>query len=111
MKNKQIVDNKKLFQKILKECPDSVSIDSVFKSIGKKRLVKYFNYECGINGKERKFRGEQGIEIRWSKSGYGFGTIKISEKDGKLFINTESMGKDFAVLILLSLIIKATVSG
>jgi len=73
-----------LLDRILKRFADDVCIDTV--------------YECGK---------AKGFEIAWSKKGVGFGDIRIYQKNGKLFIDTETMGKVFALTIMAEVIRKA----
>jgi hypothetical protein len=96
---------KKKLEKVLSKFPNTVNINYVY---------KYPKIEGGANlawtpdqkdGRVSKL--EQGINIGWSKRGMGFGSILIYQKNGELFLDTESMGKEFALFVLAGLIQKA----
>ena len=98
----------KAFEKLLQKFPDHVCINYVFKN--KKKGggdIAYTPDEA--NGKVSTLR--QGFEIGWSIKGTGFGGIKIYQKNGEVFIETEAMSKEFALYVMYQLIQKAKLVG
>jgi hypothetical protein len=41
------------------------------------------------------------VLFTWSRKGIGFGTIQFGVQDGKPYIDTETMGKEFALDVIV----------
>lgn len=73
-----------------------------------KELIKAGKFEIGneaANAGSDKVRAIAGhrpgcIIFQWSRSGVGFGELTLAVRDGKLHVDTESMGDEFCLDVL-----------
>lgn len=52
---------------------------------------------------EKEYK-EGDIDLGWNCKGVGFGHIAFYEKEGKIYCNNETMGKDFVKAVLIKLV-------
>lgn len=71
----------------------------------------YRQDQIGIdgNGKEHIFHGGPWVNFNWSVPGFGFGELSIALENGKIVIDSETLGKDFVKAFLCDMVDKAEV--
>ena len=102
---------KSKFEKVLASFPNRVAIDCVYKKVKGKNIAFTLDQLDKKTGVPVVSPLEQGIIINYSMKDFGFGQITLWQKNGELYLDAETSGKELAMIVLCGLVKKAKLVG